>query len=61
MSGTQLLNRGDGIDCPNEKGPTVAAVAPLESDQNEKPDCRGATPDGQAQRAIDKAVGAQHG
>ena len=32
----------------NDKGPTVAAVAPLESKQNEKPDCHGKPLTGQA-------------
>ena len=58
MSRNQQVNRGDGIPCPNDKGPTVAAVAPLEGNQYEKPDCRGATQDGQALRGID---GVQHG
>ena len=50
MSRPRQAKRGDGIACPNDKGPTVAAVAPLENNHNEKHDCRGAPNAGQALR-----------
>lgn len=53
MSRTRQAKRGDGIACPNDKGPTVAAVAPLENKHGEKPDCHGATLAGQALRVIE--------
>ena len=59
MSCTQELNRG--IACPNDEGPTVAAVAPRESDHDAKHDCRQAASHGQDRFAIDKAAKAHHG
>ena len=53
MNRLHQAKRGDGIACPNDEGPTVAAVAPLEDKQNEKPDCHGATLAGQALRVIE--------
>jgi len=41
------------IPYQNDKGPTVAAVAPQESKQNENPDSHSTTPSGQALRVIE--------
>lgn len=44
----------------NDEGPTVAAVAPLESKQNEKPDCHGKTLAGQSLCVIEGEDKAAH-
>jgi len=53
MNRLHQAKRGDGIACPNDEGPTVAAVAPLENKYNEKPDCHGVTHVRQALRVIE--------